>query len=108
MIRMLQELGAPLPELKKSAAAEHAVGEGQVQCRRCNQVAPKLPKPPMKGPLGQEVFEKICADCWRLWIPQGTKVINELRLPLGDPEAMKIYDQHMVEFLSLRLRERIT
>jgi hypothetical protein len=31
----------------------------------------------------------------------GTKVINELRLPMDDPKAGKIYDQHMVEFLNL-------
>ena len=32
----------------------------------------------------------------------GTKVINELRLPLGDPKARKAYDDHMVDFLNLR------
>jgi Fe-S cluster biosynthesis and repair protein YggX len=32
----------------------------------------------------------------------GTKVINELRLPMNDPQAQKIYEQHMVEFLGLR------
>jgi Fe-S cluster biosynthesis and repair protein YggX len=31
----------------------------------------------------------------------GTKVINELRLPLSDPQAQKIFDQHMREFLNL-------
>ena len=31
----------------------------------------------------------------------GTKVINELRLPLNDPQAQKIYDQHMMDFLTL-------
>ena len=32
----------------------------------------------------------------------GTKVINELRLPLNDPQAQKLDDQHMLEFLNLR------
>jgi Fe-S cluster biosynthesis and repair protein YggX len=32
----------------------------------------------------------------------GTKVINELRLPLADPQAQKMYDQHMLEFLNLK------
>jgi Fe-S cluster biosynthesis and repair protein YggX len=31
----------------------------------------------------------------------GTKVINELRLPLSDPQAQRIFDQHMMEFLNL-------
>jgi len=102
MVRMLQDLGAPVPELKSSATTQPAAGEGEVLCARCHRVARKLPKPPFKGAQGQEIFEKICADCWREWIPMGTKVINELRLPLNDPQAQKMYDQHMLEFLSLR------
>ena len=54
-----------------------------------------------KGAKGQEIVDKICATCWREWIPMGTKVINELRLPLSDPMAQKMYDQHMMEFLNL-------
>jgi Fe-S cluster biosynthesis and repair protein YggX len=102
MARMLQDLGAPVPEFKSAGQLEHAVGEGQVLCARCHRTAAKLPKPPFKGPNAQEIFEKVCADCWREWIPMGTKVINELRLPLNDPQAQKLYDQHMLEFLNLR------
>jgi Fe-S cluster biosynthesis and repair protein YggX len=32
----------------------------------------------------------------------GTKVINELRLAMNEPEAQRIFDQHMFEFLNLR------
>ena len=101
MIRMLGELGAPVPELKTSATPAVAVGEGQVKCARCHQVKSRLSKPPFKGPHAKEIYEQVCADCWREWIPMGTKVINELRLPMDDPKAGKIYDQHMVEFLNL-------
>ena len=31
----------------------------------------------------------------------GTKVINEMRLPLADPRAQKIFDDQMLEFLNL-------
>ena len=102
MTQMLQELGAPLPELKSGEQAQQPVGEGQVQCVRCHRVAARLPKPPFRNPMGQEIFEKVCADCWREWVPMGTKVINELRLPLTDPQAQKTYDQYMLEFLNLR------
>jgi len=100
MIRMLTDLGAAVPELKV-AAASVAVGEGQVRCARCHQVKSQLTKPPFKGSHAKEIFEQVCADCWREWIPMGTKVINELRLPMDDPKAQKIYDQHMVEFLNI-------
>ena len=101
MIQMLKELGAPVPQVK-GGSADRPVGEGEVSCARCNRVARKLPKPPFSNAQGQEIFEKVCADCWREWIPMGTKVINELRLPLNDPQAQKLYDQHMMEFLNLR------
>jgi Fe-S cluster biosynthesis and repair protein YggX len=102
MIRTLRELGAPVPELAAAPAqAAQAVGEGMVKCKRCGRVAAKLAKPPMRGDFGQEVYENICTDCWREAIGQGTKVINELRLPMSDPQAGKIWDQHIREFLNL-------
>jgi Fe-S cluster biosynthesis and repair protein YggX len=102
MVRMLQDLGAAVPEFKSASQAQQPVGEGQVLCTRCHRVTARLLKPPFKGPHAQEIFEKVCAECWREWIPMGTKVINELRLPLNDPQAQKLYDQHMLEFLNLR------
>jgi Fe-S cluster biosynthesis and repair protein YggX len=100
MIAMLKDLGAPVPE-SVVAVAPQPVGEGQVSCHRCGRVARKLPGPVFSNALGKEIYEKICADCWREWIAMGTKVINELRLPLSDPQAQKIFDQHMKEFLNL-------
>ena len=101
MVRMLKDLGAAAPEFQH-AAQQQPVGEGEILCQRCGRVGKHLTKPPFKGPMAQQIYEKICADCWREWIGMGTKVINELRLPLADPQAQKIYDQHMVEFLNLR------
>jgi hypothetical protein len=31
----------------------------------------------------------------------GTKVINELRLDLSDPQSQAVYDQQMAEYLNL-------
>ena len=101
MIKMLQELGAPVPELKK-AELDRPVGQGEVLCNRCGRISPRLPEPPFSNALGKEIQEKTCAPCWREWIGMGTKVINEMRLPLSDPQAQKIFDQHMIEFLNLR------
>ena len=100
MARMLRDLGAPVPE---TGAARQAVeiGEGQVHCKRCGRVAARLPKPPMRNDFGKEVYDNICADCWREAIGFGTKVINELRLPMNDPQASKLWDQHVREFLNL-------
>ena len=101
MAKMLKELNAPVPQFTQ-ATPERPVGEGEVLCQRCHKIAKRMSAAPFRNALGAEIHEKICADCFREWIGMGTKVINELRLPLNDPQAQKIYDQHMVEFLNLR------
>jgi Fe-S cluster biosynthesis and repair protein YggX len=98
---MPKELGAPVPPELAAQRQAVEVGEGQLHCKRCGRVANKLPKPPMRSAFGQEIYDNICADCWREAIGFGTKVINELRLPLNDPQASKIWDQHVREFLNL-------
>ena len=101
MLAKLKELGAPTPDLGGAAAPQQPVGEGEVLCKRCGRVNPKLPRPPFKSEFGQEIYDKICMMCWREAIAMGTKVINELRLPLADPQAQKVWDQHIREFLGL-------
>ena len=101
MMQTLKELGAPVPEVQGTEAKQVAVGEGEVKCARCGRIGRKLPKPPFSNAFGQEIYQKICADCWREAIGQGTKVINELRLPMNDPQAHKVWDQHIREFLNL-------
>ncbi|MEO6434734.1 MAG: Fe(2+)-trafficking protein [Tepidisphaeraceae bacterium] len=96
----LKELDAPVPEFE-SQAKPQAIGEGQVFCKRHAGPGPKLEKPPMRNAFGQEIYDNICANCWKEAIGFGTKVINELRLPLADPQAQKMWDQHVREFLNL-------
>ena len=101
MIQLLKDIGAPIPELAKKATPVIQAGEGEVLCKRCGRVGKKLPGPPFRTAFGQQIFENTCTDCWREAIAMGTKVINELRLPLADPAAQKMWDQHIREFLNL-------
>ena len=41
------------------------------------------------------------ADKWNLWIGQGTKVINELRLDFSRSEDQKSFEEYMAEFLGI-------
>ena len=102
MAMMLKEMGAPLPELKTSQelTAEDA-SAGKIKCSRCGRIAPKMPEPPFGGELGAQIHGSVCGPCFREWIGQGTKVINELRLNLTEKPAQDVYDQHMKEFLNL-------
>jgi Fe-S cluster biosynthesis and repair protein YggX len=101
MSKALKELGVEPPSFGPATAPGAVVGEGQLQCSRCGRVMAKMSKPPFRNAQGQKIQDKVCAECWREWIGMGTKVINELRLPLNDPMAQKMYDQHMMEFLNL-------
>lgn len=101
MTRMLKDLGAAVPEFK-AVESDKPVGQGEVLCTRCGRVKPRIPNQPFSNAQGKLIHEKICNDCWREWIGMGTKVINELRLPLSDPQAQKVFDQHMMEFLNLQ------
>lgn len=71
-----------------------------VHCVRCGRPeAPALSRLPLPGKLGQEVREKICADCWAEWQKVEVMVINELRLNFMDPGAQETLNQHMRKFL---------
>lgn len=100
MLAMFVDLGEQPPELH--APTSNVVGEGQVLDARTGRPGSRLRKPPLKGVLGQVIYDNVSAESWKEWIAQGTKVINELRLPMHDPAAGKVYDQHMIDFLNLR------
>ncbi len=101
MADMLKELGSPIPETKQANLTPELAAAGNIQCRRCGRIGPKMPKRPFSGALGEQIHASICGPCFQLWIREGTKVINELRLNLTDSSAADIYDQHMVAFLGL-------
>lgn len=100
MTNLLRDMGEDVPRVEQARQVQ--VGEGQVLDARTGEVGPRLRKPPFRNLLGQVIYDNVSADSWREWIGMGTKVINELRLPLADPRAQEVYDQHLVDFLNLR------
>ncbi len=64
-----------------------------------------MPKPPFGGALGRTIHESVCAECWNAWIGEQTKIINELRLSLGNPQSQQILDRQMRTFLGLPAQE---
>jgi Fe-S cluster biosynthesis and repair protein YggX len=103
MGKLLRELGEPTPTTKFRLPEPPAVGGFKCQRPGCHMGghARQLPAPPTKDAFGQQVFEKVCADCWREWLGMGVKVINEMRLDLSDERAQQVYDNYMKEFLGL-------
>jgi len=101
MKAMLEELGAPVPEVQTKQPTPAELAEGDFICQRTGKRGHQLPKPPFKGPIGQWIYENISKQTWNDWIGQGTKVINELRLDLSQDKDAEAYDQHMYEYLGL-------
>ena len=83
------------------SAPEAAETTGGFVCRRCGQANPRMEEPPFSTEIGQKIYEAICQPCWREWIAQSIKVINEYRLNLISPQGNEIYEQHMKEFLGV-------
>lgn len=62
-----------------------------VQCVKLGREAPGLEKPPLKGPIGQKVFENVSDEAWRKWLEHSKMLINEFRLDLTSEQGQKIW-----------------
>lgn len=100
---LTEKLGRELPKVAQAEAptAETVLLENMIVDRRTGQPQPRLDGPPMRGPLGQLIFENFGQTTWNEWIGQGTKVINELRLDFSNEEHQRVYDQYMLEWLQV-------
>ena len=75
---------------------------GTVHCARCGgQEAPRQAAAAYPGKLGEELLDRVCADCWAEWQQVEVMVINELQLNFMDPRAQDVLVQQMREFLGL-------
>lgn len=104
---LLEKLGLPVPETEDFNEKKKQVEQSgdMVLDKRTGQPQAKLPDPPMRGPIGQYIYNNFGQDTWREWIAMGTKVINELRLDFSNPEHQETYEQHMLEWLGVTREE---
>ena len=73
-----------------------------VTCRRCHQTKPGLEQSPLPGDWGAAVLAESCADCWRAWSEEQTRLINHFGLqPFKQADKNVLY-RHLHEFLQLQ------
>ena len=72
-----------------------------VTCSRCGETKTKMDAPPVPGKTGQEIHDRVCAECWGEWQAMEVMVINELRLNFMDPKSQEVLDEHMRKFFFL-------
>ena len=59
----------------------------------------------MRGPSANLAHDHYTVPTWRLWIGQGTKVINELRLDFSNQQHQQVYEVHMMEWLGFTMED---
>jgi Fe-S cluster biosynthesis and repair protein YggX len=109
---LLKTLGEQPPEVAQTKApagaaapaAAHSgpIPDGMMVCAKTGKLGTRMTRPPFKGPVGQWIAEHISKETFfQGWVPQGTKVINELRLDLSRDKDQETYDQHMREYVGI-------
>ncbi|MCX5658639.1 MAG: Fe(2+)-trafficking protein [Planctomycetota bacterium] len=97
---LLEKIGKPVPQVKSAqAAAPVPTGANAIIDRKTGQPGTRLPDQPMRGPIGKFILDHFSNETWQLWIRQGTKVINELRLDFSNDAHQRTYEDQMIEWL---------
>jgi Fe-S cluster biosynthesis and repair protein YggX len=73
----------------------------EITCRRCALTKPALDRAPLPGKWGPVVLAETCADCWREWVDEQTRVINHEGLIPARPEHRQVLYERMTTFLKL-------
>ena len=69
-----------------------------VQCVKLGKELEGLDKPPIRGELGQRIYENVSKEAWQLWVSHSTMIVNENRLELGTPHANRIWLAELEKF----------
>lgn len=62
-----------------------------VQCVKLGREAEGLEKPPIKGEVGQRIFENVSKEAWRMWLEHSKMLINEFRLDVTSEHGQRVW-----------------
>lgn len=78
------------------------MNERLVKCKKLEKELPGLEKAPFDDELGQDIYNNISAEAWKLWNDDlMIKIINEYRLNLAEEEHFGVLIKQMKAFLNL-------
>ncbi len=66
-------------------------GARVVSCVKFGKPMEGLTKPPLKGELGQRVFDSVSKDAWKMWLEHSKMLINEFRLDLLSEQGQRVW-----------------
>jgi Fe-S cluster biosynthesis and repair protein YggX len=62
-----------------------------VHCKKFGREMEGLEKPPLKGEVGQRVFENVSKEAWRMWLEHSKMLINEFRLDVTSEHGQRVW-----------------
>lgn len=71
-----------------------------VYCIKLKKEAPGLSIPPLPGAKGQWLYEHVSQQAWTQWQMHQTRLINEKRLNLLEPETRKYLTEQMDSYFA--------
>ena len=72
-----------------------------VTCAHCQLTAAGLDRAPLPGDIGKLILDRTCAACWKEWLPEQVKLMNENGLTPANPEHYELLVKEMKKFLKL-------
>jgi Fe-S cluster biosynthesis and repair protein YggX len=69
-----------------------------VKCAKLGQELPGIEFLPIKGELGQRIYDSVSEQAWKLWLRHSTMIMNEYRLNPADPQSQAILREQMEQF----------
>lgn len=69
-----------------------------VQCVKLGREAEGLDKPPLKGEVGQKIFDSVSKEGWKLWLEHSKMLINENRLDVTSAQGQELWMSELDKF----------
>lgn len=69
-----------------------------VHCVKLGREAEGLEKAPLKGEVGQRIFDNVSKEAWRMWLEHSKMLINEYRLDVTSEHGQRIWYAEMEKF----------
>jgi Fe-S cluster biosynthesis and repair protein YggX len=70
-----------------------------VHCVKLNEDLEGLEAPPIRGDMGQKIYDTISKKAWTMWIEHSKMIVNEYRLSMASPDARAVMRKEMEKFL---------
>ena len=69
-----------------------------VRCVKLQKDLPGLDRLPIQGELGQQIYDSVSKEAFKMFLDYFKMIVNEYRLDLSNPETDKIFEDQMKEF----------